>query len=423
MESLFPNLSWLRGWRNAAGSRRSEIQAPKSTGRRGATFVFSGGSTYSDLCQPDLATATNRLDLTIIRTTDRQLRIGPPEPFAERVTPSNYLPPRFHERPLRNRLWAIVECRRLVRAFSELGDLRLVVFEETARFPNRLLAAHLRSRGVAIGLLGVMVGDYSHPRWREGSRPLALMRRSLASDGIVAILLLPTRGFVWVLCHLLDKLASIFCRRLLGRRKRGKFLQAFPGGLAPFENPLGPVRPDVFFSSALGCTEEAQRFYGQDVTVIEFRDNHWLETVSSSTQTTDAHTLLILPRSTSAISNWKLDDYLDALKRSQIDDASKICVRFHPYEEQAFIRRFQATMRRNGFNPLISSGALWRDASGASAILAFGRSSASHFVARNFPAKTLWVDPPEDWETFMEDYLTRRSLAGALETFLNQAST
>lgn len=391
--------------------------------KRKVKFVFSNFSVYSDLCHPELAVAADRIDLTVVTTNGRNLWIGVP---SLAVGPSNsflHPPQRFHERPLRNRLWAIVECRRLVGAFLKLGYPRLVVFEETARFPNRLLAAHLRSRGVAIGLLGVMVGDYSHPRWRESSRPLALIRRSVATGGIVALLLLPTRGLVWAFCHLLDKTASIFGRRFLGRRERGEFSQGFPGGLSPFQNPLGPVRPDVFLSSALGCTEEVQRFYDREVTVIEFRDNHWLETVSTSTQTPDARTLLIIPRSTSAISNWKLDDYLDALKRSQIDDAGKICVRFHPYEERAFIRRFQAMMRRNGFDPLISAGALWRDASGARAILAFGRSSASHFVARNFPAKTVWIDPPEDWETFMEDYLTRTTLAEALETFLNQALT
>jgi hypothetical protein len=394
-----------------------------SVENRKVNFVVSNLSAYADLSHPEIVVAADRIDLTVVATTDRQLRIGPPDPFAEQVTPSSCLPPRFQERPLRNRLWALVECRRLVGAFSELGYPRLVVFEETARFPNRFLAAHLRSRGVTLGLLGVMVGDYSHPRWRESSRPLALIRRSLDSDGIVAILLLPTRGLAWVFCHLLDKLASIFGRRLLGRRKRGELLQGVPGGLAPFQNPLGPFRPDVFFSSALGCTEEVLRFYDREVRVIEFRDNHWLETASSSIQTPDGRTLLIIPRSTSAISNWTLEDYIDELKRLQIDDADKICLRFHPYEEQAFIGRFQATMRRNGFKPLISDGALWQEASKARTILAFGRSSASHFVARTFPAKTLWVDPPEDWETFMEDYLTRKSLVEALEAFLNQAST
>lgn len=379
-------------------------------------FVFTSASTFFDLAEPDIAQTSSRLNVSVVLAEGSRVQVWDPqmrEGFRDSIGAA-----RFHEKPLRHRLGAVLQARQLLTAFSRLPAPRLVVFEDTARFPNRVLAEHLRSRGSAIGLLGTLAGDYSHPRWRESPRVMDLIKRLIAEAGPRRLLRLPTRGAAWALCQALDRLAPTIARAVVWSVGSRQDAATVCGGLSPFRNPLGPVRPDVFFSASYRVSEEIRRFYNGNIEALEFRNSSWSGSGHSEHIADYRGLLVILPRSTSAVSVRRPEDYLREVLAAITGFQDPVRLRFHPHEESGYCRWMRDAVTVAGHEVTISKESLWRDAATVQSIVAFGRSSASEFVARNFPTKCRWLDAPDDWFIFMSEYSERPALADALQTFL-----
>ena len=379
-------------------------------------FVFTSASTFFDLAEPEIAQTSSRLNVSVVLVEGSRVEVWDPqrrEAFRDHIGAA-----RFHEKPLRHRLGAVLQAWRLLAAFSRLPAPRLVVFEDTARFPNRVLAEHLRCRGSAIGLLGTLAGDYSHPRWSESPRVMDLIKRLIDEAGPRRLLRLPTRGAAWALCQALDRLAPAIARAIVWSVGSRQGAAVVCGGLSPFRNPLGPVRPDVFFSASYRVSEEMCRFYDGKIEALEFRNSPWSGSGNSENVADCSGLLVILPRSTSAVSVRRREDYFREVLAAIEGLQETATLRFHPHEESDYCRWMRDAITNAGYEVAISKERLWRDAATAQSIIAFGRSSASEFVARSFPAKCRWIDAPDDWFIFMNKYPERPAFVDALQNFL-----